>query len=92
MFSKKSEVASANASVITANASPRARSVGMPDDHGEHRAERARRRAGSTPVSTCQRAAIVPATAAPKPTNAIWPRLTWPAQPVSTTSDSPIIA
>ena len=29
-----------------------------------------------------------PPTAAPTPTNAIWPRLTWPAQPLSTTSEA----
>ena len=34
-------------------------------------------------------AVSAPPTAAPMPTNAIWPRLTWPAQPVSTTSEMP---
>ena len=29
-----------------------------------------------------------PPTAAPTPTKAIWPRLTWPAHPLSTTSDA----
>jgi hypothetical protein len=43
-------------------------------------------------VSQCQRVASVPATAPDTPTNAICPKLTWPAHPVRTTSDSPITA
>ena len=43
-------------------------------------------------MSQCHRFASVPATAPDRPTKPIWPRLTCPAQPVSTTSDRPMIA
>ncbi len=35
---------------------------------------------------------MFPAVTAPVPTMANWPRLMWPPQPVSTTSDTPTIA
>ena len=80
-------VANPNARVTTARVSPRRRSTGSPMSVATAAPTRP---APSSPKARSHpsRAVIEAPTAAPTATNAIWPRLISPAQPVSTTSDS----
>ena len=90
-FSKNDDVATANASVVTARNSPRIRSAGSPMMIDAI--------APITPASkklsngsSCQWTFAAPAAAAPMATNATCPRLISPAHPVRITSDTAMIA
>ena len=90
-FNRNDDVATANASVVTARKSPRIRSAGSPmmiDATAPTAPARRKLRNGSR----CQWTFAAPAAAAPIATNATWPRLISPAQPVRITSETAMIA
>jgi hypothetical protein len=83
--------ATAKANVVTARNRPRIRSAGRPTTTAKAAVKATASGTASQNVRPTL-AVRAPAVTAPTATKANWPRLTWPAQPVSTTSERATMA